>query len=140
MSQVLRRAAVAALCLWVGFALAMALTAWGLVRMDINPSYKAFLGVAWLFLISSAFTLALSNNTTQAVKWNDQTTFQGVTSSTLAGTQIQVEGYLDASSVLIAREIRVPGQREADRFDNQGGGDWDRYDKEFRPAKRGNQN
>lgn len=43
---------------WVGFALAMALTAWGLVRMDINPSYKAFLGVAWLFLISSAFTLA----------------------------------------------------------------------------------
>ena len=89
---------------------------------------------------SSAFTLALSNNTTQAVKWNDQTTFQGVTISTLAGTQIQVEGYLDASSVLVAREIRVPGQREADRFDNQGGGDWDRYDKEFRPAKRGNQN
>jgi len=26
--------------------------------MDINPTYKAFLGVAWLFLISSVFTLA----------------------------------------------------------------------------------
>ena len=27
-------------------------------RMDINPTYKAFLGVRWLFLISSVFTLA----------------------------------------------------------------------------------
>ena len=24
----------------------------------MNPSYKAFLGVSWLFLISSVFTLA----------------------------------------------------------------------------------
>jgi hypothetical protein len=43
---------------WGGFALAMALTAWGLLRMDINPTYKAYLGVCWLFLISSVFTLA----------------------------------------------------------------------------------
>ncbi len=43
---------------WGGFAGAMALTGWGLWRMDINPTYKAFLGVSWLFLISSAFTLA----------------------------------------------------------------------------------
>jgi hypothetical protein len=43
---------------WAGFGLAMALTAWGLVRMDIHPTYKAYLGVSWLFLISSAFTLA----------------------------------------------------------------------------------
>ena len=43
---------------WGGFALAMALTAWGLWRMEINPTYKAFLGVSWLFLISTAFTLA----------------------------------------------------------------------------------
>jgi hypothetical protein len=41
-----------------GFALAMALTGWGLWRMEISPTYKAFLGVSWLFLISSAFTLA----------------------------------------------------------------------------------
>ena len=41
-----------------GFALAMALTAWGLLQMEINPTYKAFLGVAWLFLISGTFTLA----------------------------------------------------------------------------------
>jgi hypothetical protein len=43
---------------WGGFALAMALTAWGLWRMEINPPYKAFMAVCWLFLISSVFTLA----------------------------------------------------------------------------------
>ena len=43
---------------WSGFGLAMALTAWGLWRMEINPTYKAFLGVSWLFLISTVFTLA----------------------------------------------------------------------------------
>jgi hypothetical protein len=46
------------LVVWGGFALAMALTGWGLWRMEINPTYKAFLGVCWLFLISSVFTLA----------------------------------------------------------------------------------
>jgi hypothetical protein len=46
------------LVVWGGFGLAMALTAWGLYRMDVNPTYKAFLGVCWLFLISSVFTLA----------------------------------------------------------------------------------
>jgi hypothetical protein len=46
------------LVVWGGFALAMALTAWGLYRMDVNPTYKAFLGVSWLFLISTVFTLA----------------------------------------------------------------------------------
>jgi hypothetical protein len=43
---------------WGGFALAMGLTAWGLWRMEINPTWKAYLVVSWLFLISSAFTLA----------------------------------------------------------------------------------
>lgn len=43
---------------WSGFLLAMALTAWGLLRMDINSAYKAFLGVSWLYLVTSAFTLA----------------------------------------------------------------------------------
>ena len=43
---------------WGGFILAMALTAWGLWRMDVNPTYKAYLGVCWLFLISTVFTLA----------------------------------------------------------------------------------
>jgi len=43
---------------WAGFGFAMTLTAWGLWRMEINPTYKAYLGVSWLFLISSVFTLA----------------------------------------------------------------------------------
>jgi len=43
---------------WAGFVAAMALTAWGLWRMEISPTYKAFLAVSWLFLVSSAFTLA----------------------------------------------------------------------------------
>lgn len=46
------------LVVWGSFFTAMLLTGWGLVRMDINDAYKAFLGVSWLFLISAAFTLA----------------------------------------------------------------------------------
>jgi hypothetical protein len=46
------------LVVWGGFGLAMALTAWGLGRMEINPTWKAYLLVSWLYLISSAFTLA----------------------------------------------------------------------------------
>ena len=43
---------------WSSFFLAMALTGWGLLRMEINDTYKAFLGVSWLYLITCAFTLA----------------------------------------------------------------------------------
>lgn len=43
---------------WSGFAMAMALTGWGLWRMQIQPVWKAYLLVSWLFLISTAFTLA----------------------------------------------------------------------------------
>ena len=46
------------LVVWGGFGFAMALTGWGLWGMAINPAYKAFLGVCWLYLISSVFTLA----------------------------------------------------------------------------------
>lgn len=46
------------LVVWGGFLVAMALTGWGLVQMEINPAYRAFLGVSWLFLISTCFTLA----------------------------------------------------------------------------------
>lgn len=46
------------LIVWGGFGVAMALTAWGLIRMQITPTYKAYLGVSWLFLILTVFTLA----------------------------------------------------------------------------------
>ena len=38
--------------------MAMGLTAWGLMRMEINETYKAFLGVSRLYLITVTFTLA----------------------------------------------------------------------------------
>jgi hypothetical protein len=43
---------------YVAFAAAMALTAWGLYRMSIPESYKAYLLVSWLYLITTTFTLA----------------------------------------------------------------------------------
>lgn len=43
---------------WLGFFLAMGLTAWGLARMEISETYKAFLGVSWLYLVTCTFTLA----------------------------------------------------------------------------------
>jgi hypothetical protein len=43
---------------YVAFAAAMALTAWGLYRMSISESYKAYLLVSWLYLITTTFTLA----------------------------------------------------------------------------------
>lgn len=43
---------------WGGFAVAMGLTGWGLMRMEINDTYRAYLGVSWLYLVTSAFTLA----------------------------------------------------------------------------------
>jgi hypothetical protein len=36
----------------------MALTGWGLWRMEVNSAYKSFLLVSWFFLISTVFTLA----------------------------------------------------------------------------------
>ncbi len=43
---------------WGGFFLAMGLTGWGLYRMDVSETYKAFLGIGWLYLITCTFTLA----------------------------------------------------------------------------------
>jgi hypothetical protein len=43
---------------WIAFAAAMSLTAWGLWRMGVDPWHKRFLAVAWVFLVSSTFTLA----------------------------------------------------------------------------------
>ncbi len=40
------------------FGIAISLTAWGLWRMNLNETYKAFLLVSWLYLITTTFTLA----------------------------------------------------------------------------------
>lgn len=43
---------------WTAFFVAMTLTGWGLWRMNVNDTYKAFLLVSWLYLITTTFTLA----------------------------------------------------------------------------------
>jgi len=43
---------------WVAFAAALLLTAWGLWRMKIEDWQKNYMVVSWLFLVSSTFTLA----------------------------------------------------------------------------------
>jgi hypothetical protein len=43
---------------WVAFAAAFCLTAWGLWRMNIGEWQKGFMVVSWLFLVSSTFTVA----------------------------------------------------------------------------------
>jgi hypothetical protein len=55
---------------------------------------------------AKTFTLTLTGaTTTQAVQWNDTTTFIGVTTDTLATTgSVRVEGYLSGST-LVARTI-----------------------------------
>lgn len=69
LSKAVRDAHQAALCgeretplwrlvVWASFALAMGLTGWGLARMEVNDTYRAYLGVSWLYLVTSAFTLA----------------------------------------------------------------------------------
>ena len=43
---------------WIAFAAAVALTAWGLWRMNISGWQKGYMIVSWLFLVGSTFTLA----------------------------------------------------------------------------------
>ena len=59
---------------WSAFFLAMGLTAWGLVRMEINDTYKAFLGVGWLYLITCTFTLAKTLRDDHEADLNERTT------------------------------------------------------------------
>ena len=46
------------LTVWVAFAAATALTAWGLWRMNIGDWQKGYMAVSWLFLVSSTFTFS----------------------------------------------------------------------------------
>jgi Domain of unknown function (DUF5666) len=68
---------------------------------------------------AQTFTLTLTNsNTTQAVQWNSNTTFVGVTTATLANSTVRVEGYLSGST-LIARTISATsssGHMDDDAF------------------------
>lgn len=43
---------------WIGFAVAVLLTAWGLFRMNIGDWEKSYMVVSWLFLVTTVFSLA----------------------------------------------------------------------------------
>jgi hypothetical protein len=43
---------------WIAFASAFTLTAWGLWRMNIDQWQKGYMVVSWLFLVSATFTVA----------------------------------------------------------------------------------
>lgn len=45
------------MAVWAAFAAAIALTAWGLWRMNIPVWEKNYMVVSWLFLVSTTFTL-----------------------------------------------------------------------------------
>lgn len=46
------------MAVWIAFAASLALTAWGLWRMNIPQWEKSYMIVSWLFLVSTTFTLA----------------------------------------------------------------------------------
>ncbi|MES2946563.1 MAG: DUF5666 domain-containing protein [Pseudomonadota bacterium] len=78
-------------------------------------------------------TLLQAGRPNQPVRWSSQTAFNGLSATTLNGASVVIEAYLDVSGQLIAREIRSPGQQEADRFDPRNGpGAWDQYDGQYR--------
>ena len=43
---------------WIAFAAATVMTAWGVWRMDMSGWQKGYMSLSWLFLVSSTFTLA----------------------------------------------------------------------------------
>lgn len=46
------------IAVWVALACALSLTAWGLLRMTLDPWLKRYMILSWLFLVSTTFTLA----------------------------------------------------------------------------------
>jgi hypothetical protein len=58
---------------WIGFAAAVLLTAWGLYRMNIPVWEKNYMIVSWLFLVSTTFTLAKTVRDSHEVELMERT-------------------------------------------------------------------
>lgn len=86
---------------------------------------------------NGTLTLTLADGTGQPVRWDDRTVLLGVQPSGLPGATLIASGVIDGvTGVLQARELRLPGTREADRFNPaSGGGGWSAYDQVFRPER-----
>ncbi len=62
---------------WIAFLSAVAMTAWGLFRMTIGDWEKGFMVVSWLFLVSTAFTLAKTVRDKQEADFMEAAASQG---------------------------------------------------------------
>lgn len=57
---------------WIAFSAAMGLTAWGLWRMTIPEWQKGYVFVSWLYVTSSAFSLAKTMRDTHEAELMDR--------------------------------------------------------------------
>lgn len=83
---------------------------------------------------ATAKTFKLSSGTAASatIQWTDTTAFTGVTAATLANAAVKVEGYRNASGVLVAREVRLAGTADQDAYDASATGEdrskgWGKY-------------
>lgn len=60
---------------WAAFAIAMGMTGWGLYRMNFDSWGKGYLAITWLFMVSSAFTLAKTLRDAQEAEQAEQAHF-----------------------------------------------------------------
>ena len=95
-----------------------------LVNMPLVPILQHSGTASNVDLTAKTFTLppycpagTMCAGVMQSVLWTDQTAFTAITPQTLAGAMVKVEGYLNASGVLVAREIRKPDPSGLDAFD-----------------------
>ena len=62
---------------------------------------------------AKTFSLTLSSGSAQKVLWNDTTTFNGLTATTLQGKQVHVDGYTDTSNNFVARVVSLDDGTDA---------------------------
>jgi hypothetical protein len=105
------------------------------------------------YLSPSCKPAAVCTAVVQKVQWSDQTAFNGLTAEsltaqTLVAVTLKVEGYLDASGTLVAREVRTLNAQSTEAYDkpdddgkpesagNKGHG-WDLYNQIKSTLKKG---
>lgn len=81
---------------------------------------------------AKSFKLTPAGRTAINILWNDTTAFTGISTATLANAEVKVEGYLNASGALVAREIHAAGMAEHDAYDKPASGSelgkgWSKY-------------
>lgn len=104
-------------------------------RIDCDPSnnnklIKPYEGkVASVNSTAKTFSLTLSSGSTQTVQWNDTTTFNGLTATTLQDQTVHVDGYTDSTTnAFVARVVSLDSDSDSAPV---------RDDKKFRVRQNG---